>query len=157
MAAAAPNRIAIALVALAASFGSPGVVAAQQTPTARAPDAPRGCAPAAPDSTQVDVLIRASAHIDRLTFTSPPDARVTVDGCDEGDRWRVVERRNLPDPVVVGETYRDVYVAAEFRARVDVRCLLAPADAAEPAGGCALNPAADTTAAPKNRQNPQRR
>jgi hypothetical protein len=41
------------------------------------------------------------------------------------DSLHVVERRNLPDPVVVGHTYRDVYVAVEIFGRLDAGCISA--------------------------------
>jgi hypothetical protein len=40
------------------------------------------------------------------------------------DSVHVVERRNLPDPVVVGHTYRNVYVAVEIFGRVNADCIV---------------------------------
>jgi hypothetical protein len=45
--------------------------------------------------------------------------------CGGLDSVHVVERRNLPDPVVAGHTYRDVYVAVEIFGRLNADCIVA--------------------------------
>ena len=40
-----------------------------------------------------------------------------------GDTLRVVQRDNLPSPVVAGTTYRNVYIAVELIGRVNAECL----------------------------------
>ena len=64
---------------------------------------------ARPDSAaRADVAIVASASIQELRFAREPNARLRVLGCGEGEGLRVVERRNLPERVQPGVTYRDV-------------------------------------------------
>ncbi|HEU0013964.1 MAG TPA: hypothetical protein VFQ45_09790 [Longimicrobium sp.] len=77
-----------------------------------------------------DVLVRASVRAREVRFAGEPRASVRIGGCAPGDSLRVLERRNLPERVEPGVTYRDVYVAVELRAYLDVRCLLALAAAA---------------------------
>ena len=73
-----------------------------------------------------DVVIRASVSARELRFESEPRARVRLTGCTPGDsaRVRVLERRNLPERVQPGVTYRDVYVAVEIVGRLEAACLL---------------------------------
>ena len=71
-----------------------------------------------------DVVIAASAQVRELRFESRPEIRVGVAGCPGGDAVRVVERRNLPDPVLPGVTYRDVFVSVEILGHLQVECLL---------------------------------
>lgn len=76
-----------------------------------------------------DVLLRTRVHIERLRFDSEPLAEVRLLGCPV--RARVTERVNLPEDIQPGVTYRDVTIAAEWAARLDIVCLrrpLAPAD-----------------------------
>ena len=40
-----------------------------------------------------------------------------------GDTLRVIQRDNLPSPVVAGTTYRNVYVAVELIGRMNAECL----------------------------------
>jgi hypothetical protein len=78
--------------------------------------------PAAANATQKpDVLLLVSFSADELRFNSAPDASIRF--CWGGDSLRVVERRNLPSPVVGGTTYRNVYIAAELRAYLNPECL----------------------------------
>src|SRR5204863_6305794 len=52
---------------------------------------------------------------------SQPHVRVRL--CWGGDTVRVVQRDNLPSPVVAGTTYRNVYIAVELIGRVNAECL----------------------------------
>jgi len=69
------------------------------------------------------VVLFAAASAREVTFNSAPEVRVRL--CGGMDSLHVVERRNLPDPVVVGHTYRDVYVAVEIFGRVNADCIVA--------------------------------
>jgi hypothetical protein len=48
-----------------------------------------------------------------IHFATQPDIDVRLSGA-LGDSVRVLERRNLPKPVVAGTTYRDIYIAVEI-------------------------------------------
>ena len=77
------------------------------------------------DTGAADVLLFAAVEARTLRFNSQP--RVSVRLCwgnGAGDTLRVIERRNLPTPVVTGVTYRDVYVATELLANLNAVCLL---------------------------------
>lgn len=105
---------------------------------------------------QVDIAIIASASAREIRFASAPDIRVRL--CGGLDSLRVIERRNLPDRVVAGQTYRDVYIAVEILGRVDAACLarklgVSPADtsgapALTLAAGCGEVTVGGTSAAP---------
>src|SRR6185503_14861499 len=69
----------------------------------------------------VDVVIFAAATAREVTFASQPDLRVRL--CGGLDSVHVLERRNLPDPVVAGTTYRDVYVAVQIFGRLTADCI----------------------------------
>lgn len=71
-----------------------------------------------------DVRIVASATAREVRFRSEPRLQVTTGGCAALDTVRVLERRNLPDPVRSDVTYRDVAVAVEILGHLDVTCLL---------------------------------
>jgi hypothetical protein len=68
-----------------------------------------------------DVLLLVGIHADEVRFGSPPHVRVRL--CWGGDTLRVVQRDNLPSPVVPGTTYRNVYIAVELLGRVNAECL----------------------------------
>jgi hypothetical protein len=68
-----------------------------------------------------DVMLLVGVHADQVTFASQPHLRVRL--CFGGDTIRVVQRDNLPSPVVPGTTYRNVYVAVELIGRVNAECL----------------------------------
>ena len=68
-----------------------------------------------------DIILRASVHADQVRFASQPRVRVRL--CWGGDTLRVVQRDNLPSPVVAGTTYRNVFVAVELLGRVNAECL----------------------------------
>ena len=71
------------------------------------------------------------------------------------DSVRVVERRNLPDAVVPGTTYRDVYIAVEIVGRLNADCIARSitGDHRAPAqtGACAALTTRDTTGGGTNR------
>ena len=68
-----------------------------------------------------DVLLLIGVHADEVKFASQPHVRVRL--CWGGDTVRVVQRDNLPSPVVPGTTYRNVYIAVELLGRVNAECL----------------------------------
>lgn len=68
-----------------------------------------------------DVILFVSFSADQLRFNSQPNAAIRF--CWGGDSLRVVERRNLPSPVVAGTSYKDVYIAAELRMYLSPECL----------------------------------
>jgi hypothetical protein len=146
-------RLAIALAAACAAFAATGAAAQASAAAAPVPCVLAGDS-AGGDSAGAhpDVLIRASVSIAELRFESDPAARVRVGGCPDGRGLRVVERRNLPERVQPGVTYRDVYVAVEIVGRLEAACIAALAGDAALAGavgggGCA-SAAADSARAP---------
>jgi hypothetical protein len=68
-----------------------------------------------------DVMLLVGVHADEVRFASQPHLRVRL--CWGGDTLRVVQRTNLPSPIVPGTTYRNVYVAVELIGRVNAECL----------------------------------
>jgi hypothetical protein len=68
-----------------------------------------------------DVLLLVGIHADSVRFASQPHVRVRL--CWGGDTVRVVQRDNLPSPIVPGTTYKNVYVALEILGRVNAECL----------------------------------
>jgi hypothetical protein len=68
-----------------------------------------------------DVMLLVGVHADEVRFGSQPHVRVRL--CWGGDTLRVVQRDNLPSPVVPGTTYRNVYIAVELIGRVNAECL----------------------------------
>ena len=68
-----------------------------------------------------DVILRVGVHADEVRFAKQPNVRVRL--CWGGDTLRVVQRDNLPSPVVAGTTYRNVYVAVELVGRLNAECL----------------------------------
>ena len=72
-----------------------------------------------------DVVIVASATVQELRFNSEPRARLRVLGCGEGEGLRVLERRNLPERVQPGVTYRDVYVSVRILGTLNAACIAA--------------------------------
>lgn len=108
----------------------------------------------------VAIALLASAEAREVRFSREPRIRVRL--CGGLDSVRVVERRNLPRPVVAGQTYRNVYVAVEILGRLDAECLaerLGVRDAAGGTGGaCAAfsveGGAASTRARPDTAASP---
>jgi hypothetical protein len=72
-----------------------------------------------------DVVILASVSIDELRFNTQPRGRVRVLGCNGADGLRVLERRNLPDRVQPGVTYRDVQVSVRILGTLNAACIAA--------------------------------
>jgi hypothetical protein len=56
-----------------------------------------------------------------VRFAKQPNVRVRL--CWGGDTLRVIQRDNLPSPIVPGTTYRNVYVAVELVGRLNGECL----------------------------------
>ena len=94
-----------------------------------APSAARGQGVACADSARGDTagavaVIRASVRMNEVTFRTEPRASARLIGC-AGPPVRVLERRNLPERVEPGATYRDVYVAVEIVGRLEAACIAA--------------------------------
>lgn len=68
-----------------------------------------------------DVMLLVGVHADEVRFASTPRLRVRL--CWGGDTLRVVQRDNLPSPVVPGTTYRNVFIAVELIGRINAECL----------------------------------
>ena len=91
-----------------------------------------------------DVMLLVGVHADEVRFNAQPHVRVRL--CWGGDTLRVVQRDNLPSPVVAGTTYRNVYIAVEIIGRVNAECLanqlgVGPAQSATRQPGVAVQPA----------------
>lgn len=112
------SRILAALVLLTGWMGAPAA-RAQEVGPCPTPGATVDTAGRAPD-----LVIRASARAAEVRFGSQPEIDVRLRGCAVLDTVRVLERRNLPDPVQPNVTYRDVFVAVEILGHLDVTCLL---------------------------------
>lgn len=121
--------LAAALLLLAGSIA--GSAAAQEVTVCPATAAAVDTAERKPD-----LVIRASARADEVRFRSEPRIDVQLTGCSVLDTVRVIERRNLPEPVQPNVPYRDVFVAIEILGYLDVECLLpsltSPTGAAAP-------------------------
>ena len=70
---------------------------------------------------QGDVILLVGIHADEVRFAAQPHVRVRL--CWGGDTLRVVQRDNLPSPIVPGTTYRNVYIAVELVGRLNAECL----------------------------------
>ena len=68
-----------------------------------------------------NLYLFVGVHADEVRFAKQPNVRVRL--CWGGDTLRVVQRTNLPSPVVAGTTYRNVYVAVELIGRLNAECL----------------------------------
>jgi len=79
------------------------------------------------DSTgaSADVVIVASVSMQELRFDRDPNARLRVLGCGEGEGLRVLERRNLPERIQPGVTYRDVFVSVRILGTLNAACIAA--------------------------------
>lgn len=142
-------RRTIPILAAAGAILTPATAIAQQ------PAAPAPCLAAADSSRadtasagHADVLIRASATIAELRFETQPQASARVTGCDAIGAVRVVERRNLPERVQPGVTYRDVTIAVEIVGRLEAACIAALATDPGGAGTACAPVSADTARAP---------
>jgi hypothetical protein len=72
-------------------------------------------------SSSPDIILLASVQADRLVFRAQPQIRVRL--CWGGDSVHVIQRTNLPSPVVPGTTYRDVYINLEILGHLNAECL----------------------------------
>lgn len=68
-----------------------------------------------------DILFLATVQADQIRFATKPDIRVRL--CGGGDSLRVIERTNLPSPVVPGTTYRNIFINLEILGRMNASCL----------------------------------
>lgn len=93
-----------------------------------------------------DVLLLVGVHADEVRFASQPHVRIRL--CWGGDTVRVVQRDNLPSPIVPGTTYRNVYIAVELLGRINAECLAERigVGAASPQNVRPTNPAAAAVA-----------
>jgi hypothetical protein len=62
--------------------------------------------------------------MEELRFAAEPRIDVRFLGCRDIDSVQVLERRNLPTPVVAGTTYHDVHVSVALFGHVGAACLL---------------------------------
>jgi len=108
-------------VLLTATRAAAQSAAAAPCPLAAAADSARGDSTAA----RGDVVILASVSAQELRFDREPTGRVRVLGCGERDGLRVLERRNLPERVQPGVTYRDVYVSVRILGTLNAACIAA--------------------------------
>src|SRR5881398_2154157 len=97
-----------------------------------------------------DIMLLVGVHADEVRFASTPHLRVRL--CWGGDTLRVVQRDNLPSPVVPGTTYRNVYIAVELIGRINAECLANQLGVGPSQGGArqtntALQPALATASA----------
>ena len=99
---------------------------------------PRAAAPSAPGDSvrgepaadtreytgdRASIVLRAEASAREVRFARQPQIRVRLCG-GVLDSVHVVERRNLPDPVQPGVTYRDVFIAVEILGHLRAQCLV---------------------------------
>ena len=113
----------------AAQVALPAVTpcAGAEAPHPRADSASALAVAAAGDSARApargapDVILLASFSADQIRFNSQPRAKIRF--CWGTDTLRIVERRNLPDPVVPGVTYRNVFIAMELLTHLDGVCV----------------------------------
>jgi hypothetical protein len=107
---------------------------------ARPSGAPVAAAPA--------IILRASASAREVRFAAQPRIRVRLCGAVL-DSVRILERRNLPDPVQPGVTYRDVFVAVEILGHLNAQCLAdkITGGAGQRGSACASIQARDTSGA----------
>ena len=89
------------------------------TPRARADSVSFGVGGARTGNPTISLFV--GVHADEVRFAKQPQVRVRL--CWGGDTLRVVQRENLPSPVVAGTTYRNVYVAVELIGRLNAECL----------------------------------
>jgi hypothetical protein len=79
----------------------------------------------AQDTTRTAAIsIFAAVSAREVRFAKQPTIKVTL-AHGTIDSIRVLERRNLPEPVQPGATYRDVYVSVEILGRINAQYLAA--------------------------------
>lgn len=83
------------------------------------------------------IILCAGVGAREVRFATQPDIDVRLSGA-LGDSVRVLERRNLPKPVVAGTTYRDVFVAVEIVGHLTDNCRAQAADTARTAAASSL-------------------
>jgi len=138
--------------ALLANDSSAGVHLGPGDSSARAADTTRSRADSASFGVggarngAADVMLLVGVHADQVTFASQPHVRVRL--CFGGDTLRVIQRDNLPSPVVAGTTYRNVYVAVELIGRVNAECLAQRLGVRSSAETAQPNPTASAAGAP---------
>lgn len=81
----------------------------------------RASAPAA--AQQRDIILLADVSARSVEVRSQP--RIEVRLCGGLDSVRVLERRNLPERVTAGTTYRDVFVSVAIFGRIEADRILA--------------------------------
>jgi hypothetical protein len=104
-------------------------------PSLRGQTSPSPRDSASSSSPKVAVVIFAEATAGEVSFKAQPRLHVQLKG--ELDSIHVLDRRNLPSPVVKGTTYRDVHVAVEIFGRVNAECIARTLTGAGAAGDCA--------------------
>lgn len=109
------------------------IVSAQATSATQAPS-------------KLSVVIFAEASAKEVRFEKQPELHVRLMG--GLDSIHVLERRNLPSPVVAGTTYRDVYVAVQIFGRLNAECISNTLTGNKPKLDCASLELRGTTRAP---------
>jgi hypothetical protein len=97
-----------------------GCEAAQDTVGSQSSIQTRGTA----DSSMANAAIAlyASASAREVRFATQPFIRVRLCGAIM-DSVHVIERRNLPERIQPGMTYRDVFISVEILGHLNARCL----------------------------------
>jgi len=114
------NRLSQADTSACASAPAPTAGGAQVTPQRDSTRPPVRESTAA--SENATIILRASASAREVRFAAQP--RIVVRLCGAvTDSVRVVERRNLPERIQPGTTYRDVYIAVEILGHLNAQCL----------------------------------
>jgi hypothetical protein len=144
IASSSSSRCMRVLAGLIAAVTLAATLPAQEAPGAGSPQGPTACPimsastgdtarRAAPDtasrapqrstaSENPAIVLYAAATAREVRFASQP--RITVRLCGAvTDSVRVIERRNLPDPVQPGTTYRDIFIAVEIIGHLHAECL----------------------------------
>lgn len=129
----------------AACPSAPVPVSGGQGGVARqARDSTRASATRGPASQTPTIVLLATASAREVRFAGQPQILVRLCGAVT-DSVRVVERRNLPDPVQPGTTYRDVYIAVEIIGHLSAQCLAGKIGVAPAQGGASGDPCASGT------------
>ena len=132
----APVPLAAQLVESACPSREIGAPAIPAQDTMRAPSVARDTARAnasVTDGRGPAIVLYASASAREVRFAAQP--RIVVRLCGGVmDSVRVLERRNLPDPVQPGVTYRDVFVAVEILGHLNASCIASKLGAAPTRG-----------------------
>ena len=81
-----------------------------------------GRAPRTAATGRPTIVLRADVSAGEVRFAKQPEIRVTLVG-GTLDSVRVLERRNLPERVQPGVTYRDVFIAVEVVGKLHADCL----------------------------------